>query len=73
METAGKTIDDDELRLAMKDAGLGTSATRATIIETLLKREYVRRDKKSLVATATGVGRQEQAPYAFDLKGTEGE
>ena len=55
METAGKQIDDDELRLAMKDAGLGTPATRAAIIETLLKREYVRREKKSLVATPKGV------------------
>ena len=55
METAGKTIDDDELRLAMKDAGLGTPATRAAIIETLLKREYVRREQKSLVATPKGV------------------
>src|SRR6266571_3438807 len=55
METAGKMIDDEELRLAMKDAGLGTPATRAAIIETLLKREYVRREQKSLVATPQGV------------------
>src|SRR5262249_54180201 len=55
METAGKQIEDDELRLAMKDAGLGTPATRAAIIETLLKREYVRREQKSLVATPKGV------------------
>ena len=55
METAGKTIDDEELRLAMKDAGLGTPATRAAIIETLLTREYVVRDKKSLVATPKGL------------------
>jgi DNA topoisomerase III len=55
METAGKQMDDDELRLAMKDAGLGTPATRAAIIETLLKREYVRREKRSLVATPKGV------------------
>ncbi len=55
METAGKTIDDEELRLAMKDAGLGTPATRAAIIETLLTREYVTRDKKSLVATPKGL------------------
>ena len=55
METAGKTIDDEELRLAMKDAGLGTPATRAAIIETLLTREYVIRDTKSLVATPKGL------------------
>ena len=55
METAGKTIEDEELRLAMKDAGLGTPATRAAIIETLLNREYVMRDKKSLVATPKGL------------------
>ena len=46
METAGKKIEDEELRLAMKDAGLGTPATRAAIIETLLKREYITREKK---------------------------
>jgi DNA topoisomerase III len=55
METAGKQMDDDELRLAMKDTGLGTPATRAAIIETLLKREYVRREQKSLVATPKGI------------------
>jgi DNA topoisomerase-3 len=54
METAGKKVEDEELRLAMKDAGLGTPATRAAIIETLLKREYVVREKKSLVATEKG-------------------
>jgi len=54
METAGKKIEDDELRLAMKDSGLGTPATRASIIETLLKREYITREKKSLVATEKG-------------------
>jgi DNA topoisomerase-3 len=54
METAGKKVEDDELRLAMKDAGLGTPATRAAIIETLLKREYIVREKKSLVATGKG-------------------
>jgi len=55
METAGKQMDDDELRLAMKDSGLGTPATRAAIIEMLLKREYVRREQKALVATSKGV------------------
>jgi len=55
METAGKKIEDDELRLAMKDSGLGTPATRAAVIETLIKREYITRDKKSLAATAKGI------------------
>ena len=55
METAGKKVEDEELRLAMKDSGLGTPATRAQIIETLLKREYITRDKKSLVATPKGI------------------
>jgi DNA topoisomerase-3 len=55
METAGTQMDDDELRLAMQDTGLGTPATRAAIIETLLKREYVRREQKALVATAKGM------------------
>ncbi|HEX8423270.1 MAG TPA: DNA topoisomerase 3 [Pyrinomonadaceae bacterium] len=55
METAGKKVEDEELRLAMKDSGLGTPATRAQIIETLLKREYITRDKKSLTATPKGL------------------
>ncbi|MCP9495661.1 MAG: DNA topoisomerase 3 [Pyrinomonadaceae bacterium MAG19_C2-C3] len=55
METAGKKIEDDELRLAMKDSGLGTPATRAAVIETLIKREYITRDKKSLTATVKGI------------------
>jgi DNA topoisomerase-3 len=55
METAGKKIEDEELRLAMKESGLGTPATRAAVIETLLKREYVAREKKSIVATPKGV------------------
>ncbi|HLL15415.1 MAG TPA: DNA topoisomerase 3 [Pyrinomonadaceae bacterium] len=55
METAGKKVEDEELRLAMKDSGLGTPATRAAVIETLLKREYIVRDKKSLTATPKGI------------------
>ncbi len=55
METAGKKVEDEELRLAMKDSGLGTPATRAQVIETLLKREYIVRDKKSLTATPKGI------------------
>lgn len=55
LETAGKEIDDEELRYAMKDSGLGTPATRAAIIETLLKRNYILREKKNLVPTHTGL------------------
>ena len=54
METAGKLVEDDELREAMKDRGLGTPATRAQIIETLLSREYISKDGKRLVATDLG-------------------
>ncbi len=55
METAGKTLDDRELSDAMKDSGLGTPATRAEIIETLLRREYIVRMGKTLEATDKGV------------------
>src|SRR5436309_8659429 len=55
METAGKLIDDDELREAMKDRGLGTPATRAETIETLIRREYVERLGKDLQATPNGL------------------
>jgi DNA topoisomerase III len=55
METAGKTLDEKELSDAMKDTGLGTPATRAAIIETLLKREYIVRNGKNLEATDKGV------------------
>ena len=54
METAGKTIDDEALRLAMKGRGLGTPATRASIVETLISRSYIRRDKKALRVTDLG-------------------
>lgn len=54
METAGKLVDDDELKEAMKSKGLGTPATRAAIIETLLKRHYITRDRKKLLATDLG-------------------
>ncbi|HYQ18479.1 MAG TPA: RecQ family ATP-dependent DNA helicase, partial [Polyangiaceae bacterium] len=56
METAGKTVDEKELSDAMKDSGLGTPATRASIIETLLGRGYVTRDGKALRATERGIG-----------------
>ena len=55
METAGKEIEDDTLRQAIKDCGIGTPATRATIIETLLSREYMTRVKKTLVPTEKGL------------------
>jgi len=55
METAGKLIDDDELRDAMKDSGLGTPATRAETIETLIRREYIERVGRDLQATPKGI------------------
>ena len=70
METAGKKVEDEELRLAMKEAGLGTPATRAAIIETLLKREYVVREKKSLVATPKGIALIKMLPVPL-LKSAE--
>ncbi|MET0624109.1 MAG: DNA topoisomerase III [Pyrinomonadaceae bacterium] len=70
METAGKKVEDEELRLAMKEAGLGTPATRASIIETLLKREYVVREKKSLVATSKGAALIKMLPSPL-LKSAE--
>ena len=55
METAGKFVDDEELRDAMKENGIGRPSTRAAIIETLFKRNYIRREKKNIVATETGI------------------
>jgi DNA topoisomerase-3 len=55
METAGRTLDDKELSAAMKDKGLGTPATRAEIIETLIRREFVVRERKTLAATDKGI------------------
>jgi DNA topoisomerase-3 len=55
METAGKLVDDEELREAMKDSGLGTPATRAETIETLIRREYIERVGKDLQATPKGI------------------
>jgi len=55
METSGKEIEDDEMRQAMKDCGLGTPATRAATIETLFQREYIKRDKKKLIPTEKGL------------------
>lgn len=55
METAGKLVEDESLRDALKENGIGRPSTRAAIIETLLKRNYIRKEKKNLVATITGI------------------
>jgi DNA topoisomerase-3 len=55
LETSGKEIEDEELRYAMKDTGLGTPATRASIIETLITREYITREKRNLIPTQKGL------------------
>ena len=55
METAGKNVEDEELRELMKDQGIGRPSTRANIIETLFKRKYIERVRKNVVPTATGV------------------
>ena len=55
METAGKLVDNEELRDAMKENGIGRPSTRAAIIETLYKRNYIRKERKNVVATQTGI------------------
>ena len=55
METAGKFVEDEELRAALKENGIGRPSSRAGIIETLFKRRYIRRERKNLLATATGI------------------
>jgi len=55
METAGKTVDDDELREAMKENGIGRPSTRAAIIETLFKRRYIYRERKNIMAAPAGI------------------
>jgi len=55
MESAGKTVDDEELRDAMKENGIGRPSTRAAIIETLFRRRYIARKNKSIIATPTGI------------------
>ena len=55
METAGKFVDNEELRAAMKENGIGRPSSRANIIETLFKRQYIRRERKRIVATTTGI------------------
>ncbi|SFR50879.1 type IA DNA topoisomerase [Maribacter stanieri] len=55
METAGKQVDDDELREIMKENGIGRPSTRANIIETLFRRKYIKRNKKQVIPTVTGI------------------
>ncbi|WP_027391237.1 type IA DNA topoisomerase [Aquimarina latercula] len=55
METAGKQVDDDEMRELMKENGIGRPSTRANIIETLFKRKYIERNKKQILPTSTGI------------------
>ena len=55
METAGKELENEEQRLALKTCGIGTPATRASIIETLFSRDYMFREKKSLIPTEKGL------------------
>ena len=55
METAGKFVEDETLRAAMKENGIGRPSSRAAIIETLFKRHYIKRDRKRLIATPTGI------------------
>jgi DNA topoisomerase-3 len=55
METAGKFVEDETLRAAMKENGIGRPSSRAGIIETLFKRHYIKRDRKCLIATPTGI------------------
>jgi DNA topoisomerase-3 len=62
MESAGKKIEDEQLRQRMKDCGLGTPATRASTIETLIKRDYIAREKKQVKPTATGIALIDAVP-----------
>ena len=55
METAGKLVEDEALRDALKENGIGRPSTRAAIIETLFKRKYIKKERKNLIATPTGV------------------
>lgn len=55
METAGKQVDDEEMRELMKDNGIGRPSTRANIIETLFKRKYIAKKRKNIIATGTGI------------------
>ena len=64
MESAGREMEDEELRAAMKDTGLGTPATRASTIETLVKRGFIAREGKQVVPTAVGIDLIERLPVA---------
>jgi DNA topoisomerase III len=64
MEYAGRAIEDETLRAAMKDTGLGTPATRAATIETLVRRDFIARQGKQIVPTATGIALVEGLPVA---------
>ena len=55
LETSAKLVDNDELRDALKENGIGRPSTRAAIIETLFKRHYIRKERKNLIATTTGI------------------
>ena len=55
MEKAGRSVENEELRDALKENGIGRPSTRAAIIETLFRRQYIRKNRKTLVATPTGV------------------
>ena len=55
METAGKQVEDEELRELMKENGIGRPSTRANIIQTLYKRQYIKKERKNIVATTTGI------------------
>ncbi|MBL8680807.1 MAG: topoisomerase C-terminal repeat-containing protein [Myxococcales bacterium] len=64
MESAGKSLEDDALRAAMRERGLGTPATRASTIETLIDRGYARRDRRNIVATPLGTALIKSLPVA---------
>ena len=70
MESAGKELDDDEMKRAMRNAGLGTPATRASIIETLIKRKFIIREKKNLISTERGQSLIDSVPVE-ELKSAE--
>lgn len=70
MESAGKELDDEEMKRAMRNAGLGTPATRASIIETLLRRKFILREKKNLISTERGRSLIDSVPVE-ELKSAE--
>ena len=70
MESAGKELDDEEMKRAMRNAGLGTPATRASIIETLIRRKFILREKKNLISTERGRSLIDSVPVE-ELKSAE--